>query len=78
MIGGRSSSQIIQDNELLGKLGEFYVFSSHFDEVYNLGSEFKILAESEKCRVQAFQFKDKPIWGIQAHPEMNIPAGQQY
>lgn len=70
--------QIIQDNDLLGKQGKFHVFSSHFDEVVDLGDEFKILASTEACRIHAFQFKDKPVWGIQAHPEMDISSSRKF
>lgn len=70
--------QITQENELLGKQGEFHVYTSHFDEVVDLGEDFKILASSERCRIHVFQFKDGPFWGIQAHPEMDISASRQF
>ncbi|MCP2520838.1 type 1 glutamine amidotransferase [SCandidatus Aminicenantes bacterium Aminicenantia_JdfR_composite] len=54
-----------------------FAFSSHFDEVFNLPSQFKILASSEECEVQAFQYRDNPIWGIQFHPEINIKQGKE-
>ena len=70
--------QVTQDSDLLGYHGEFHVFSSHFDEVANLGDEFKILASTRTCKIHAFQFKDLPVWGIQAHPEMDISASRQF
>lgn len=70
--------QVTQKNELLGEQGEFHVFSSHFDEVIDLGEDFKILASTEKCGIHAFQFQDGPFFGIQAHPEMDIPASRQF
>jgi len=54
-----------------------YAFSSHFDEVFNLPPQFKILASSEECKIQAFQYEDNPIWGIQFHPEINIEQGKE-
>ncbi|NIM58745.1 MAG: hypothetical protein GTO16_07345 [Candidatus Aminicenantes bacterium] len=68
--------QIKVDNELLGKKGEVFSFSSHFDEVVNLSDAFVVLASSKDCQIQAFQMKKRPIWGIQIHPEINIPNAQ--
>lgn len=64
--------QIKVENELLGKKGQVFSFSSHFDEVVNLSDAFLVLASSEDCQIQAFQLKKRPIWGIQIHPEINI------
>ena len=75
---GWTKVHVVQDNDLLGERGEFHVFSSHFDEVVNLGEEFRILASTRKCKIHAFQFKDLPVWGIQAHPEMDISASRQF
>lgn len=51
---------------------KIFAFNSHFDEVFNLPKEYKVLAFSSNCSVQAFQYLEKPIWGIQFHPEINI------
>lgn len=64
--------QIIRESRILGKERQAFSFSIHFDEVVNLNSEFHILASTEHCPVQAFQVKDRPIWGLQIHPEINI------
>jgi len=64
--------QIEKDCELLGKARQAYSFSVHFDEVVSGNGYLQILASSEHCQVQAFQWKDKPVWGIQIHPEINI------
>ncbi|MFH1727594.1 MAG: homoserine O-succinyltransferase [Pseudomonadota bacterium] len=47
----------------------------HFDEVTNLDERFEILAASENCSVQAFRIKNKPIWGTQFHPEIEVLEG---
>ena len=54
-----------------------YAFSSHFDEVFDLPPQFNILASSASCDIQAFQYLDKPVWGIQFHPEINIEQGKE-
>jgi GMP synthase (glutamine-hydrolysing) len=41
----------------------------HYDEVFDLPPEFKVLASSERCAVHAFQYRDLPVWGVQFHPE---------
>ena len=63
---------IIKESTLLGKKRQAYSFSVHFDEVKDPGESFVILSSTELCPVQAFQIKEKPIWGIQIHPEIDI------
>jgi len=70
--------EIIQDSDLLGKKRTVYAFSSHFDEVTGLGRDFQVLSRTEHCATQAFQWKGKPVWGLQYHPEMNPDEAQEY
>lgn len=49
----------------------FYSFSAHFEEVGTPPPGLNVLARSEGCAVQAFQLEDKPVFGIQFHPERN-------
>lgn len=65
------------ESGLLGPAGTQYVFSVHYDEVRNLPESFEVLASTEACPVQAFRIRDKPVWGLQCHPEMDIPTGSQ-
>lgn len=69
--------QIKEESELLGKKRRAFSFSVHFDEVFNLDDSFRVIASSKQCDVQAFQFKQKPVWGIQIHPEINIAAAKE-
>ncbi len=50
---------------------------SHYDEVCNLPDEFKIIAENNECKIQAFQYKNLPVWGVQFHPEMQFKNGTE-
>jgi GMP synthase (glutamine-hydrolysing) A subunit len=50
----------------------FQSFEFHYDEVSSLPNQFKILAKSENCKIQAYQYKNFPVWGVQYHPEVNI------
>jgi GMP synthase-like glutamine amidotransferase len=72
---GWCSIHILVDNELLGKKGRFYAYTLHFDEVIHLGPPFRILASTSSCRIHVFQYGDSPVWGIQAHPEIDTPTG---
>ncbi len=46
------------------------VWASHKDEVKKIPNVFEILAQSSICEVEAFKHKQKPIYGIQFHPEV--------
>jgi GMP synthase-like glutamine amidotransferase len=66
-------------SELLGPAGTtVYAFSSHFDEVCDLPAGFEILASSADCAVQAFRAGDRPVWGLQCHPEIDPPTGRRF
>lgn len=73
---GWISVRVDKDDDLVGPAGTVHdVFSVHFDEVRDLPAPFEVLASTEACRVQAFRVGDKPVWGLQSHPEIDIPDG---
>ena len=53
-----------------------WCFSSHFDEVRNPPPPWRVLARSERCAVQVMRYGDRPIWGVQAHPEITPPEAR--
>jgi GMP synthase-like glutamine amidotransferase len=64
---------------LLGPAGTTaFTFSSHYDEVFDLPDGFAVLASSEGCPVQAFRVGNRPVWGLQCHPEIDVPTGQRF
>jgi len=64
---------------LLGEAGEEpATFSIHFDEVRDPGGDFEVLASSDLCAVQAMRLRGRPVWGLQCHPEVDIPAGRRF
>jgi GMP synthase-like glutamine amidotransferase len=66
-------------SDLLGRTGETpYVFSIHFDEVKDLPATFEVLASTEACAVHAFRLTDRPVWGLQSHPEIDMPTGRAF
>jgi len=46
------------------------VWMSHGDTVQELADDYETLAYTENCPVAAFRHKDKPIYGLQWHPEV--------
>lgn len=46
------------------------VWMSHGDSITELPEEFQIIATTESIPVAAFKLEDKPIYGIQFHPEV--------
>ena len=63
--------EVLEEDELFDALGNpLHMFVSHFDEVKNPPPPWKILARSSGCAVQAMRYADRPIWGIQGHPEI--------
>ena len=49
---------------------KFQAWLSHNDEVKQLPDGFKSLAHSETCQVEAFKHVEKPLYGVQFHPEV--------
>lgn len=46
------------------------VWESHHDEVTKAPEGFEVLARSERCSVQAMRDRQRRIWGVQFHPEV--------
>lgn len=69
--------QIKKSTELFDELPEIIkVWASHKDEVVKLPENFIILANSDKCSIEAMKHENKPIYGIQFHPEVqHTPEG---
>ena len=67
----------ISQNPIFTGINNPIFLESHYDEVHNLTDEFEIIATNEDCKIQGFQIKNRPIWGIQFHPEMNLQNGNK-
>lgn len=47
----------------------WHTFAAHLDEVVAPPAPWHILAANDACVVQAMRYGDRPVWGIQPHPE---------
>ena len=50
--------------------GEITVWHSHFDEVKALPKDFRTTASNESCPIQAMEHTERPLFGVQFHPEL--------
>jgi GMP synthase-like glutamine amidotransferase len=69
-----------KESELFRGLSEkeFYTYSQHFEEVFELPAEFIPLASSERCGIQAYEVSGRPIFGIQFHPEYRVHETEKF
>ena len=61
----------IRTDPIASEIGErVYMFVWHNDEVRAGHPDMTILASSDACPNQIWRYRNKPIWGIQGHPEV--------
>ena len=64
--------KIEDEDDIFKGLGEnMSVWASHKDEVSKLPPDFKRLASSSICDIEAMAHEEKPLYGIQFHPEVH-------
>ncbi len=64
------------DSGLLGPSGKAFSFSLHFDEVVSGQGRFEVLASTPTCPVQAMSLPGRRVFGLQIHPEIDIPSAR--
>jgi GMP synthase (glutamine-hydrolysing) len=72
-IGGYAEVQVdvIKENDILkGFPRNFKTWASHADQVIRLPQEFEILARSNVCEIEAMKHVNRPLYGVQWHPEV--------
>lgn len=69
---GKIEIEIIETNDEIfkGIPTNFIAWESHNDEVTKLPTNFIHLAKSKNCLIQAMKHKNKAIYGLQFHPEV--------
>ena len=66
--------QIQDRSDLLhGLPADLLVFQDHTDEIVTLPDDFRVLAASADCAVQAISCPGRQWWGTQFHPEESSP-----
>lgn len=65
----------LTESPIFNGLERIVAVTCNSDEVFNLPSEYRILAGADHCRVLAYEHRDKPIWGVQFHPEYEQEYG---
>ncbi len=69
---GKAELKVVEKNDLFIKTPkEFTVWESHNDEIKELGEDLILLASSSSCPVQAFKHKERKLYGLQFHPEVD-------
>jgi GMP synthase (glutamine-hydrolysing) len=75
---GWTEIEIVERAPLFDGLPDrFWSFSSHSEEVAELPKGMRLLAKSEACGVQAGRLEDLPVYGIQFHPEKDLPSTEK-
>lgn len=67
--------KIISSSLLLNELKEEFLMKQDHHEEIDLPKNFKLIASSDSCKVEAMQHKFKPIFGVQFHPEVSGVPG---
>ncbi len=74
---GWQTIRIVGDTPILkGLEGSFITYESHFEEVVEVPPGAKKFAETDHCGLQGYEVVDKPIFGIQFHPEYSIDEAE--
>jgi len=60
---------LLNKDVLFNDIKSFKSLVLHYDEVKQLDDRFEIIAQSRYCPIHGFKMKDKPIWGVQFHPD---------
>ncbi|WP_340820302.1 GMP synthase subunit A [Methanolobus sp. WCC4] len=71
--------EIVDEDEILKGIGpKTSVWASHADEVVKLPEDFIQLARSDICEYEAMRHIERPIFGVQWHPEVaHTEKGEQ-
>jgi GMP synthase (glutamine-hydrolysing) len=62
--------EVLDDGDLLAGLpSQATVFQDHTDEISELPADFRVLARTAGCEIQAIAAPERRWWGTQFHPE---------
>lgn len=69
---GLVSVQVTADSDLFSGHKSFQVYENHRWKITKLPNKLTELARTEKS-LAVFRHQDRPIWGLQFHPESSFP-----
>jgi GMP synthase (glutamine-hydrolysing) len=72
---GVETLEVVNSSILFNDLKDEIVMGQDHCEEINLPKNFKLIASSKSCQVEAMQHKFKPIFGVQFHPETSGVPG---
>jgi GMP synthase-like glutamine amidotransferase len=61
--------QVAKDPLFQGLPARMMMRCNHYCEVKRLPPNFKLLATSGHCRIEAMRHRERPLYGVQFHPE---------
>ncbi|MFO7872034.1 MAG: GMP synthase subunit A [Candidatus Undinarchaeales archaeon] len=68
---GKTEIIIDKENDIFKGLPEKQtVWNSHNDEIEEISDKLEVLAHSNDCKFEAVKHTEKPIYGVQFHPEV--------
>ena len=68
---------LLRDDALLSGIpNPWHVFAGHLDEVVVPPPPWRVIAANDACAVQAIRYGERPVWGIQPHPETEPDEGR--
>jgi len=73
---GWKKMQIVS-NPLFKNVSQPIFLESRYDEVCNLQDRCEVIASNNNLEIQAFQLRNRPVWGVQFHPEMMWKDGNE-
>ncbi|MDD2637708.1 MAG: GMP synthase subunit A [Methanothrix sp.] len=63
--------EVLEEDDILkGLPPRIKTWASHADQVVRLPPEFRVLARSEVCEIEAMRHETRPLYGVQWHPEV--------
>lgn len=72
-IGGYAEVEveILEEDDIFkGIPARIKTWASHADQVTRLPQGFQVLARSDVCEIEAMRHKERPLYGLQWHPEV--------
>ncbi len=78
LINREVSIRVLREDPLFSGLPKsFTAWEAHFESIGDLPARFDHLATSDSCRYEAIRHRQRPLYGVQFHPEVSGAPGKQ-